>query len=84
MSHDRGCLCGKERWEYKDCTRTDCIKIVRSVNITPMEINCVKNMLKNLELHNPKGFRSIEMIKMINVLSGIIANWEKAKVNNGI
>jgi hypothetical protein len=84
MSHDRGCSCGKERWEYRDCTRIDCIKIVRSVNITPMEINTLSEIEGNLIKYNPHGSRSTKMIKMINVLSGIIANWEKAKVNNGI
>lgn len=24
MSHDRGCSCGKEPYEYADCSRTDC------------------------------------------------------------
>ncbi len=24
MSHDRGCFCGKERYEYADCHRADC------------------------------------------------------------
>lgn len=26
MSHDRGCPCGKERWEYEECRRTNCYK----------------------------------------------------------
>jgi DNA repair exonuclease SbcCD ATPase subunit len=26
MSHDRGCSCGRERWDYADCTREDCMK----------------------------------------------------------
>ena len=24
MSHDRGCYCGKEPYEYSDCTKKDC------------------------------------------------------------
>lgn len=24
MSHDRGCPCGREKYEYDDCTRKDC------------------------------------------------------------
>jgi len=26
LSHDRGCLCGKESYEYSDCTETICNK----------------------------------------------------------
>lgn len=26
MSHDRGCPCGREKYEYDDCTRADCFK----------------------------------------------------------
>jgi hypothetical protein len=26
MSHDRGCYCGRERYEYEDCPRKDCHK----------------------------------------------------------
>jgi len=26
MSHDRGCPCGRERYEYDDCDRPDCYK----------------------------------------------------------
>lgn len=26
MSHDRGCHCGKEKWEYNECTRELCSK----------------------------------------------------------
>ena len=26
MSHDRGCYCGRERWEYGDCSNPDCHK----------------------------------------------------------
>lgn len=26
MSHDRGCPCGKERYEYKDCELSDCYR----------------------------------------------------------
>lgn len=25
MSHDRGCLCGREKYEYEDCKRKDCL-----------------------------------------------------------
>lgn len=24
MSHDRGCSCGREKYEYSDCDRSDC------------------------------------------------------------
>ena len=27
MSHDRGCPCGRESYEYKDCTEVNCYKI---------------------------------------------------------
>lgn len=33
MSHDRGCSCGKESYEYKDCTERSCNK-VGNKNIT--------------------------------------------------
>lgn len=26
MSHDRGCFCGRERWEYDDCPDSNCHK----------------------------------------------------------
>lgn len=26
MSHDRGCPCGRERWEYANCRKADCIR----------------------------------------------------------
>ncbi len=26
MSHDRGCLCGREFYEYRDCPESDCYK----------------------------------------------------------
>lgn len=26
MSHDRGCYCGKEAYEYHDCDYSDCVK----------------------------------------------------------
>lgn len=26
MSHDRGCFCGRERYEYEDCPKADCRK----------------------------------------------------------
>jgi hypothetical protein len=26
MSHDRGCPCGRERWEYDECMRATCYK----------------------------------------------------------
>jgi len=25
MSHDRGCYCGREKYEYADCDRKDCL-----------------------------------------------------------
>lgn len=25
MSHDRGCPCGREKYEYRDCDRADCV-----------------------------------------------------------
>ena len=25
MSHDRGCSCGREKWDYATCSRTDCL-----------------------------------------------------------
>ena len=31
MSHDRGCPCGKERWEYKECTDPTCIRNPRII-----------------------------------------------------
>jgi hypothetical protein len=30
VSHDRGCPCGREKYEYEDCTRTDCFKKVET------------------------------------------------------
>ena len=32
MSHDRGCFCGRERWEYNDCPNPDCHKKRLGVN----------------------------------------------------
>lgn len=26
MSHDRGCSCGREKWEYAECRMTGCLK----------------------------------------------------------
>ena len=26
MSHDRGCFCGREKWEYDECDRAGCTK----------------------------------------------------------
>lgn len=26
MSHDRGCPCGREKYEYEDCPRKDCMR----------------------------------------------------------
>lgn len=26
MSHDRGCFCGREKWDYDSCPSTDCWK----------------------------------------------------------
>lgn len=26
MSHDRGCSCGREKFEYDECTEADCLK----------------------------------------------------------
>lgn len=33
MSHDRGCPCGAERWEYATCQMPDCLRrnLVRSI-----------------------------------------------------
>lgn len=31
MSHDRGCHCGREPYEYIDCVKPDCVKKVKSV-----------------------------------------------------
>lgn len=33
MSHDRGCSCGKEFYEYKDCTESNCAKKERTVTL---------------------------------------------------
>lgn len=27
MSHDRGCYCGRESYEFQDCLRADCTKL---------------------------------------------------------
>ena len=32
MSHDRGCSCGLERYEYSDCRRADCIRRPANAN----------------------------------------------------
>ena len=29
MSHDRGCYCGKESYEYEDCTKNNCYKKIK-------------------------------------------------------
>lgn len=34
MSHDRGCPCGREFYEYKDCVDTQCFKTNKNKNIT--------------------------------------------------
>ena len=26
MSHDRGCPCGREKWEYDECSKENCYK----------------------------------------------------------
>lgn len=33
MSHDRGCPCGRERYEYEDCPENDCYKKSKPVEI---------------------------------------------------
>lgn len=44
MSHDRGCPCGREPYEYNDCTRSDCIRNepkvkTKAINIFEFEPN---------------------------------------------
>ena len=34
MSHDRGCPCGRESYEYADCVDTQCFKTNKNKNIT--------------------------------------------------
>ena len=48
MSHDRGCYCGRERWEYDSCSEPQCYKKKLSyVNQTPKEYYKIHYILKN-------------------------------------
>lgn len=40
MSHDRGCRCGRERWEYSQCPDRHCYKkalVAKSVDATDLK-----------------------------------------------
>ena len=39
MSHDRGCFCGREKYEYQDCDREDCTNKERIMVKTPAELD---------------------------------------------
>ena len=34
MSHDRGCHCGREKYEYDDCPKTDCLNRRKYAKVT--------------------------------------------------
>jgi len=63
MSHDRGCPCGKEKYEYDDCTRRDCPQKRRDAPrvypIGPRKIECQSGLLTeesrayNLKMDRP-------------------------------
>jgi len=36
MSHDRGCFCGREKWEYVDCPKADCDRNGKSTSRRPL------------------------------------------------
>lgn len=46
MSHDRGCPCGKEKYEYDDCTRKDCYKRIRAIISGQSECQCSDPLIK--------------------------------------
>jgi hypothetical protein len=58
MSHDRGCPCGREKWEYSTCPQEDCFKdhghFLKSLN---KEINMDKHRDHGDE-HMKKGIMS--------------------------
>lgn len=41
MSHDRGCPCGKEKYEYDDCTKADCVHKVKAPRSRTLHENVV-------------------------------------------
>lgn len=47
MSHDRGCPCGKEPYEYDDCKDPSCSKRERSVADASLKPGWLRENIKN-------------------------------------
>lgn len=54
MSHDRGCACGREKYEYDDCTSKSCFKR----NTTMKLADKLKETLDTLEKAKIKGIEA--------------------------
>jgi hypothetical protein len=88
MSHDRGCHCGRERWEYDQCKDTNCTKSVqqRRIDVTnhyPNEQDAEANAQRYSRKSRKTVERSVSLddntmrsIKQLN--SSVKYIWERA------
>lgn len=68
MSHDRGCFCGREKWDYDSCPEIDCWK-KRPWPNEQQKNNSFEN-LASLSLSESKDELSLE--EQINELSEMV------------